>query len=75
MIALAIVGFVVAVIKRATSGAVVTWDYLGNHATSVIIVAMALMPMLAWPTMPVGLAWVNVLTATLLGLEEMRRRS
>ena len=40
MIALAIVGFVVAVIMRATSGAVVTWDYLGNHATSVLIVAI-----------------------------------
>ena len=75
LIALAIVGFVVAVIKRATSGAVVTWDYLGNHATSVLIVAITLVPMLAWPTMPGGLAWVNVLTATLLGLEEMRRRS
>ena len=75
MIAFAIVGFVVATAKRATTGAVATWDYLGNHATSLLIVALMLLPLLLWPTIPTGIAWVTVLTATLLGLEEMRRRS
>ena len=75
MIAFAIVGVVVAMFKRFTNVATVTWDYLGNHATSLLIVALTLIPMLMWSTMPTELAWVNVLTGTLLGMEEMWRRS
>ena len=75
MLAFVIIGVVVATVKRATTGSEATWDYLGNHATSLLIVALTTMPMLVWPTMPNGLAWANVVTATLLGVEEMKRRS
>ena len=75
MIAFAIVGLVVAVVLSVTTRAAATWDYLGNHATSLVIVALMLIPMLVWPGMPAGVAWVNVLTAVLLGLEEVRRRN
>ena len=60
MIAFAVVGIVVAVIKRLATGETATWDYAGNHATSLLIVALMLTPMLVWPTMPVEMAWVNV---------------
>jgi len=75
MIAFAIVGLVVAVVLSVTTRAAATWDYLGNHATSLLIVALMLTPMLVWPAMPTGVAWVNVLTAALLGLEEAQRRN
>ena len=74
MVAFVIVGAIVAFVKKATSGSIATWDYLGNQTTSLLIVALLLIPMLLWPTMPIGMAWMTVLTATLLGLAEMRRR-
>ena len=75
MLAFAIVGCIVAAARRITAGSVATWDYLGNHATSLLVVALVMIPMILWPTMPIGVAWVNVLTAALLGIEEVRRRS
>ena len=75
MISFASVGLIVAMVLRVTAGAIATWNYVGNHATSLLILALAVTPILAWPTMPAVVAWVNVLTAALLGLEEMHRRS
>ena len=74
-IAFIFVGAVIAIFKRATDGSTATWDFLGNHATSILIFALATIPLLMWPQMHTGIAWVNVLAATMLGFEEIQRRS
>ena len=74
-IAFIFVGVVIAILKRATVGSTATWDFVGNRATSVLIFALATIPLLICPQMHTGIAWVNVLAATMLGFEEIQRRS
>jgi len=75
MSAFAIVGLVLASIRRLTTGSLATWNFAGNYLTSLLIVALMLIPLVVVPAMPTSMAWVNLMAASLMGLEENRRRS
>lgn len=75
MMAFAFVGLIILAVKRLTVGSLAAWNFGGNYATSLLIVAIMLIPLAMIPSMANELAWFVVFAATLMGLEENRRRA
>ena len=77
LIAFALVGIVSGTLTRTFSGKVAGWNFAGNYATAILMVALAMLPL---TLVLVGInvnefaSWVVLGTALILGLNETRRR-
>lgn len=67
-------GMILGVVKRITMGSLATWNFAGNQATTLLMVAAALTPLGLFSGIPQPLGWTCLATALLLGLTEMHRR-
>ena len=72
--ALVIVSMITGGIVRLANGSVAAWNHVGNHASVLIVVSLALALLAIWPGMPGVIAWTILAAALLLGVEELRRR-
>ena len=68
-------GLIAGSIHRVASGSLAGWNFAGNYATTVLIVAVALLPgILLSAALPDTLLWATAATAGLLGVTEIKRR-
>lgn len=75
IVAFSFVGLVCGSVVRLSDSSLASWNYVGNYTTTILIVAITVLPIALGASLPRELAWINMAVGVLLGLSELRRRS